>query len=417
MAQHLAVGSLALVGFNPSAPLPPLARSLDPKPPTQVIDGVEHPGCPTIAAGLQHFASGYMRNWGRDTFISLRGLLLTTGRYTDARYIILGFAGCLRHGLIPNLLDRGMNARFNCRDAVWWWLQCIKDYCQMVPDNRGFSILSDPVQRLYPTDDSQAKITEPVEQPLHQVMQEAFLRHFRGIDFKERNWGVKIDEQMTEEGFNVRVGVDRSTGFVYGGNKHNCGTWMDKMGSSSKAGNRGVPSSPRDGSAVELVGLSFSVISWINTLKEQNIWPYEGVTYEKEFWSWKDWSDKIAANFENQFFISLNTDYYLINRREIYKDTVGASEEWQDYQLRPNFVIALALAPELFDPDHARRALETVRDVLLGPLGMKTLDPSDWNYRGDYHNDNDSTDMKVAHGFNYHQGPVSLIEIRRSSLL
>ena len=91
----------------------------------------------------------------------LRGLLLVTGRLTEARDIILGYAGTLRHGLIPNLLDGGKNARYNCRDAVWWWLHALLDFVKMTGDH---SLLTAPVVRLFPTDE--AEYTTDIEQPL-----------------------------------------------------------------------------------------------------------------------------------------------------------------------------------------------------------------------------------------------------------
>lgn len=70
---------------------------------------------PSLAAGLPHFSSGWTRCWGRDVFISLRGLLLTTGNFFAAKRHILAFASTLKYGLIPNLLDSARNPRYDTR--------------------------------------------------------------------------------------------------------------------------------------------------------------------------------------------------------------------------------------------------------------------------------------------------------------
>uniref|UniRef100_A0A1I8PA84 Glycogen debranching enzyme n=1 Tax=Stomoxys calcitrans TaxID=35570 RepID=A0A1I8PA84_STOCA len=398
--QALALATLQFLTICKSANLPTLSPALEPpKAPQQ---------CVTLSAGLPHFSTGYMRCWGRDTFISLRGLLLLTGRFTEARFIILGFAQCLRHGLIPNLLDNGTKPRFNCRDAVWWWLHSIKQYVEHVP--HGKDILKDKVSRIFPYDDSPAHGPGEFDQVLIDVMQEALKVHFQGLQYRERNAGHEIDAHMQDNGFNNQIGVNPETGFVFGGNQWNCGTWMDKMGSSEKAGNRGRPNTPRDGSAVELIGLQFAVLKFMQSLSEKGIIEYNSVTRngpngQTTTWTWKEWAHRIGENFEKCFFVTETEKAPLANKKNIYKDCYGASQGWTDYQLRCNFPISMVVAPEMFNAQHAWAALEKAREHLLGPLGMKTLDASDWNYRGNYDNSNDSTDCTVAHGANYHQGP------------
>jgi glycogen debranching enzyme len=92
-------------------------------------------------------------------------------------------------------------------------------------------------------------------------------RHAQGIEFREWNAGTKIDAHMKDAGFNIKITCDiEKTGFCFGGNRDNCGTWMDKMGSSEFGGNKGKPATPRDGAPIELVAMQYSILTWLNDL-------------------------------------------------------------------------------------------------------------------------------------------------------
>ncbi|KAI1872826.1 uncharacterized protein JN550_003700 [Neoarthrinium moseri] len=372
---------------------------------------------PSLAAGLPHFAVEWARCWGRDVFISLRGLYLGTGRFEEAAEHIFAFASVLKHGMIPNLLSSGNLPRYNSRDSVWFFLQCIQDYTRLAPD--GVDFLKRKVKRRFlpyddtwfPADDPRAYSTESI---IQDVIQEALQRHASGMKFREANAGPSIDSQMRDEGFNIEINVDWSNGIIFGGNQFNCGTWMDKMGESERAGSKGIPGTPRDGAAIEITGLLYSTLRWLAKLNSDGKYPYKGVTKsDKTDITFTEWADLLKSSFEHSYYVptdkSEDSKYavnsQIVNRRGIYKDLFRSGKEYEDYQLRPNFAIAMTVAPDLFEPSHAMGALVLADKVLRGPTGMATLDPADLNYRPYYINSEDSDDFSTSKGRNYHQGP------------
>ena len=69
--------------------------------------------------------------------------------------------------------------------------------------------------------------------------------------------------------------------------------------------------------------------------------------------AFNEWGHKIQGNFEKYFWVNTTPvpenepKPDLINRRGIYKDSYGASQFWADYQLRPNFPIAMVVVSKV----------------------------------------------------------------------
>lgn len=84
----------------------------------------------SVIAGYHWFDS-----WGRDTFISLPGLLLVNGRFGDARQIFLEFRDHCQNGLIPNVFgDESREPIFNSVDASLWFVNAALQYVKYAGD-------------------------------------------------------------------------------------------------------------------------------------------------------------------------------------------------------------------------------------------------------------------------------------------
>ncbi len=192
----------------------------------------------TVLAGFPWFA-----DWGRDAFIALPGLLLSTGRFDEARSVLTTFAQAADEGMIPNRFDdHGETAYFNSVDASLWFINAAFQYLNATGDSRTFA------QQLLPT--------------------------IRWI----------IDSYQKGTRFGIRADAD---GLIIAGNGDTQLTWMD-------AKYDGVAFTPRCGKAVEVNAL------WYNSLCCL-VQYYAGRNAENAK-NYKSTAEKVGANFCELFW-------------------------------------------------------------------------------------------------------------------
>jgi len=89
----------------------------------------------TLVAGYPWFG-----DWGRDAFVSLPGLLLETGRFQEARSLLISFAGAADKGMIPNYFDDYEHrAHYNSVDASLWFIDAAFRYLEATGDSQTFA--------------------------------------------------------------------------------------------------------------------------------------------------------------------------------------------------------------------------------------------------------------------------------------
>jgi predicted glycogen debranching enzyme len=169
----------------------------------------------TIIAGYPWFA-----DWGRDTFIAVRGLCLATGRLEEARQVLMSWAGTDSHGVLPNrFMDDGSPPEFNSVDASLWFVIAAHELAAAA-----------------------AQQGEPLSEGESTALTDAIQRILSGYA-EGTHHGIRLDED----------------GLLAGGEPGVQLTWMD-----AKVGGRVI--TPRIGKPVEVQAL------WLNALRIGALW-------------------------------------------------------------------------------------------------------------------------------------------------
>jgi predicted glycogen debranching enzyme len=195
---------------------------------------------------------------------------------------------------------------------------------------------------------------EFVREDLLGVLSDIISWHVRGTRF-----GIKMD----------------SSGLLNSGEAGTQLTWMD-----AKAGDWVV--TPRRGKPVEIQALWYNALSIMEDLARKS----GDETGRKRYSSMAaltKWS------FNRQFWNEKGGYLY---------DVVNGGPP--DASIRPNQIFAVSLPYGMLSPERAKQVVGVVEQCLLTPYGLRTLAPSDSQYRGRYSGDPISRDGA------YHQGTV-----------
>lgn len=299
---------------------------------------------------LRSVIAGYhwFTDWGRDTMISLDGLTLATGRHREAEYILRSFSAYIRRGLIPNMFPEGKESGlYHTADATLWFFHAIDRYVTETGD-------LETLEYLLP------KLVDIIEW------------HLRGTDF---GIGVDPTDDLLRQG---------AIGYQL--------TWMD-----AKVGDWVV--TPRRGKAVEINALWYNALcltcDWIARLgfaDEQ----FNGPSTLERFGSH---AARTRDCFQKRFWNpATNCLFDVVDSPVERKGELV--DPMDDASIRPNQIIAISLKHPVLDHDKWNPVLEIVKAHLLTPVGLRSLSPSDKNYKAKYDGN------LLARDAAYHQGTV-----------
>jgi predicted glycogen debranching enzyme len=284
----------------------------------------------TILAGYPWFT-----DWGRDTFISLRGLCLATGRIDDARSILLSWAALVSEGMLPNrFLEEGEEPAFNSVDAALLYAVAVGEYLA-----------------------ARQAAGSAVQTAERKTLTAAVLSILEGYASGTR--------------FGIRMDAD---GLIAAGESGLQLTWMD-----ARADGREV--TPRVGKPVEIQAL------WINALAVGERLQ-EGRAGER----FQRWRAMAQSTFAERFWNEAAGCLYDVVDDNHVPFTADTS-------LRPNQILAAGGLPlALLTGERARSVVDVVERRLWTPLGLRTLDPDDPRYAGVYEGNPSQRDRAYHQG-------------------